>query len=265
MLPRKSFCQYPKFNAMAARLAMFLWLLGWFLKCSFAFPYLLQTTIAYPVSNRFFPSFFVDPYVAVVFYLFPLLVIPVVILNWQKWFLSAASLMVTCAAILNLHINTCNDATFVTSFWTAVWLCWFIRHLFQTTDLFKLQAKVLAQCVVAMMFLGGAIGKLTPEYWTGEVFRQIFLEQGISSPIGKILSGISPDVQRLVLLCFSKVIIGVEFLLALAPFLPYRFVICVLLAASFGIAMFSTWRIFSVLLCLLGILVACLIFDREES
>ena len=255
----KNILEYPKANVQAARLLMLFWLAGWFLKVSFFVPYLLRTTVAYPVIDAFFPSFFVNPYVAIAFYLLPLLIIPVVVMNWLKWFLPGGILMIMCAAILNLHMSTCNDATFVTSFWTAVWLCWFVRHLSETNDSFKLQAKVLAQCVVAMMFLGGVVGKLTPEYWSGEIFRQIFIEQGGASPLGRLLAQFSSGVQQAVLAGLAKVIIGVEFVLALAPLLPFRLLVVILSAASFGIAMFSTWRIFSVLLCLLGMVLALIL------
>ncbi len=256
MLFPKNYLKYPNVNVQAVRLMMLFWLAGWFLKASFFVPYLLRTTVVYPVVDAFFPSFFVNPFVAMTFYLLPVLIVPVAVLKWQRWFLVSAVLMVVCAAMLNLHINTSNDATFVTSFWSGLWLCWLVRHVFETDDSFKLQAKVLAQCVVAIMFMGGVVGKLTPEYWSGEIFRQIFIEQGGSSPFGKILGNVSGSVQNFILACLAKIIIGVELLLGFAPLLPYRFVLVVMVMASVGISLFSTWRIFSVLLCLLGMLIA---------
>ncbi|MCB9757374.1 MAG: hypothetical protein H6753_02990 [Candidatus Omnitrophica bacterium] len=252
----KSYLEYPKVNVLAVRVMMLFWLAGWFLKASFFVPYLLCTTVVYPVVDAFFPSLFMNPFVAIAFYLLPLLIVPVVVLKWQRWFLASAVLMVVCAAMLNLHINTCNDATFVTSFWSALWLCWLVRHVFETDDSFKLQARVLAQCVVAIMFMGGVVGKLTPEYWSGEIFRQIFIEQGGSSPLGEILGHVFGNVQGIILAYLAKIIIGVELLLGIAPLLPYRFVMAVMVMTSVGISLFSTWRIFSVLLCLLGMLIA---------
>jgi hypothetical protein len=256
MLHHKTSLEYPKVNVQAIRVMMFFWLAGWFLKASFFVPYLLRTTVAYPVADAFFPSFFMNPFVAMTFYLLPVLIVPVAVLKWQRWFWVSAVLLVVCAAMLNLHINTCNDATFVTSFWSGLWLCWLVRHISETDDSFRLQANVLAQCVVAIMFMGGVIGKLTPEYWSGQIFRQIFIEQGGSSPFGKILGNVSGNVQGFVLAYLAKIIIGVELLLGLAPLLPYRFVMAVMVMTSVGISLFSTWRIFSVLLCLLGMLIA---------
>lgn len=241
------------------------WLAGWYLKAGFYFPYLVQTTKHYPVAHPFFPEFFLSPYVATVFYFLPLLVVPMLSFCGRGFVWVAAVLMALSAAVLNLHINTCNDATFVTSFWVALWLCWFTSQAGRATPHVRRHARFLAQCLIGVIFLGGTVGKLTPEYWDGEVMGRIFIVQTDQSPVGKILRHLSPELQKTAATWISRAVIGVEALLALSPFFPYRFVAVLGSAVFVVISIFSTWRIFSVLACLMGMLLACLLLEKSNN
>jgi hypothetical protein len=113
--------------------------------------------------------------------------------------------------------------------------------------------------------LGGTVGKLTPEYWDGEVMGRIFIVQTDQSPAGKILRHLSPELQKTAATWISRSVIGVEAILALSPLFPYRFVVLLGSAVFVVISIFSTWRIFSVLACLTGMLLACLLLEKSNN
>src|SRR6185436_469088 len=92
------------------------------------------------------------------------------------------------SAVLLLHQDTHNDATFVTSFWAGVWFLWFVSQMHREDDSFVAHARSLALCVVAMIFWGGFVGKLTPEYWSGQVLADIFMEQNFGALGGWVRS-----------------------------------------------------------------------------
>jgi hypothetical protein len=252
-------------NLLAARWVILSWLAGWYLKIGFYFPYLMTTGVKYPLAHPLFPPFLLNPLSVIVAYWTPLLVVPLFFFYGRRALCLSSVCMVSCAAVMNLHINTCNDATFVTSFWVAVWLFWFTWHCRPIKESFPLHAKVLAQSLIGVIFLAGTVGKLTPEFWSGEVMDQIFLRRTDLSPLGKILTAVPPGARQALTAWVSKMIIVTEAVLALSPFLPYRFVVVTATVVFGGISLFSTWRIFSVLGCLLGMLWACLLLEKNKD
>jgi len=74
-----------------------------------------------------------------------------------------------------------------------------------------------------------------------------------------------PEAQRpAVAMWLSRTTIGTEFILALSPFFPTRMVLIILGVVFFGFCLFSTWTIFSVLACLIGMVWASDYLPRER-
>lgn len=76
--------------------------------------------------------------------------------------------------VLLLHLGSYNDATFTTSFWAALWMSWYAFRRPRTDGDWTLVPPFVARCVISLVFLGGLVGKLTPEYWSGEAFFDIY-------------------------------------------------------------------------------------------
>lgn len=245
------------------RLSALAWLTGWFFKYGYFYPYLLHTTQVYPVTAAQFPAFFENPGVAAVVYHLPLLAAAGLFFQRRAVFIATGCLFLLCAGILGLHIDTYNDMTFVSSFWVAVWLIWYAVHI-DKPDHIAEHAPFLAKCIVGLLFLGGTVGKLTPEYWSGEVFYNTVVRQTPGFFGMFVAKTFSVDQQRLIMSIISKGIIIVEALLVLSPLYPYRFYAAF---ASFSIVMlvvFRHWQILSVLSCLAGITLACLLLLRDR-
>jgi len=254
-----------KTNFKVARVVILFWMMGWFIKILFFGPYLLETAMVYPLRVSFFPSFFSDHRISAVFYFLPVCVLAVFFVERKPVFISSAALMLVCAAVMNLHVNTHNDATFVTTFWAALWLCWFVFRMDRLDESVALHGRFLVQCLLGMIFMAGTFGKLMDEFSNGEIIFNIFISQGEGSPLRWILGGLSPQLQGLVVAWISKVIIFSEGALILSPLLPFRWVVRLGICALPVITLFSTWRILSVLSPLIGLLVACSLWDKFDQ
>jgi hypothetical protein len=250
-------------NRIIAQMVISAWLAGWFIKAAFYFPYLSSVIWTHSIGHTHFPHIFTMPEVAMTVYFLPVVACFCFFSRRQMIYQLASSLLLICAVIMNLHIDTHNDATFVTSSWVALWLLWFTAHMHRTDQDFVRHGRYLAQCLISMIFFAGVIGKLTPEYWQGTVLQQIFLAQSTGSPI-KIVMGMLPAVgQAPVITWISWMVIFVEGGLALAVFFPYRWVGIGAPAMMLMILVFSTWRILSVLSAPAGMLLACLLWQSR--
>jgi hypothetical protein len=255
----------PKPSLKAARFLVFFWLLGWFLKWSFFGDYLFNIIVHYPFSIDSFPPFLRSPQIAQAFYILPAFAAIVFFRLQRFYFYFSAAIMMLSSAILLLHQDMHNDATFVTSFWVALWFLWFVTHMHREDDDFLIHGRSLALCVVGVVFLGGFVGKLTPEYWDGKAFADIFMEQNFGLIGEWVRSHFSEHSIRYAFQWISKCVVLGEAVLSFSPFLPYRFVCYLAVPFMLGISLFTTWLIFSVLFCLMGLLLAGWQLEKNAS
>ena len=252
-----------KTNRWIARIVIIGWLFGWYVKGCFYYPYLTHTVYQYPVTHPLFPNLFLDPNLSTVSYFLPLVAGVTLFSRRRLNFCLISGILLICSMMLTLHIDTYNDATFVTSFWVALWLLWFSLSLDRTDEALRRHGRKLAQCIVGLIFLGGFAGKLTAGYWSGEVIYNIFLSTK-DTPVGTILNVFPAELRPVITMYISRTIIAGELILALSPFLSYRLV-AVLAAAVFSImTLFSTWRIMSVNSSLMGMLLGCWLWEKFE-
>lgn len=244
----------------AVRAAAAFWILGWFWKAAFYFIYLFRVVPAYPVDADHFPRFFLQGQWAQVFYCLPAAGMAILMTRSTGVLRSCAFLMLVSAVVMNLHLATYNDATFVAAFWSALWLMWLAVNFQQPEEPLRKEGTGLAKAVFALIFLGGLVGKLTPEYWRGEVIERLFFVQA-SSPLAALAGHLS-EIKRTALAAgISRAIIVAEFILALSIVLPLRAVLVLAVCSGMGLCLFSTGKILSVFLPLVGPLVACRIWQ----
>jgi len=243
-------------HILIIRIILIAWLIGWFIKWIFFDPYLLAHIQKFPVYHDLFPYFFQSKLVVQTCYLLPLIVIPSIVYPTKARLIAASLLLVICSAILLTHIDTYNDATFVTSFWVSLWGLWFCFNIHREDQSFYQQGCVLAQLLVGMVFLGGLVGKLTNEYFTGEAIYKIFLANSYYWPHTWITDTFSLAQVRVISLCLSWVIIASELFLSLTPVLPIRLIFTVGPVLLLGFTLTNTWMILSVVSCLIGLMMA---------
>lgn len=252
-------------NFLVIRFAMFFWLAGWYCKAYFFLPYFLDVAFRVPIVHPLFPAYFLNPLVSVIFYLAPAMVIPAILRPSRPRLIFSSILMSVSALMLLLHINSYNDATFVTSFWVGLWVWWLCVQSERADTALPQQAYLLAQLIIGVIFFGGFVGKFTPEYLSGRAFYYIFWgDSNKLWPHGWIMAHFTPEQLKAVSLYFSTFIVFTELLLACAPLFRSRFIFILApgLLACFMIT--NTWAIFSVVGCLIGMMLACLFYKRDS-
>ena len=251
-----------KSNSSIIRGVMIAWLIGWYIKGYFYFPYLFHEIAVVPIQNSFFPVVFSNPLAAQFAYALPILIILTIFQPEPRFFRLSGYLMIFSSAILCWHKDTYNDATFVTSFWVALWLLWVSIHIKRIDAGFGLHAKMLAVSILSIVFMGGLVGKLTPEYWNGTILYHVFFVQNNHWPIFWLKKFFPLEQLRLSCAVISRLIIGAETFLSFSLFLPFRLVRFWAPLLMGGMTLFSTWKILSVLSCLMGMIWFC---GRWES
>jgi hypothetical protein len=233
------------------------WLSAWYVKGDFLALYLLWDIRAHPVIHPLFPPLMRDPNVAAAAYFAPALCLVLLFAGSMTPLRIAAFVMLVSALVLCAHADTYNDVTFMTSFWVALWINWLVWGWDRLAERGVEHALMLAKGVLGMIFFGGAVGKLTSEYLSGEAVYQIYIVQK-DYWFYPWLRGIIPvEALRQLATALSWTTIALELLLASAPLWPFRAVFWFAIVTLPGMTLVSTWRLYSVLGSLLWMLVAC--------
>lgn len=251
-------------NALAFRIVVLAWLFGWFAKAGFYLPQLFGEARRFPFTTDRLPALFGWWALAAAGYVAPLAVLLAVVFP-KRFFVRAGSIVLAVsAAIACVHLETFSDATFVTSLWTALWLVWFA---FATHDdlSFVRHACLLAQCVIALQFVGPALGKLTREYTSGDAFYHLYFLQKDDWPYPLLRSRFAPQTLHAVAAWASPLVIAFELTLAATPLLQRRLALAITGAGLALIVLTSTWMLISVVASLAGLAGAIVVLGRPAA
>ncbi|MEL7497495.1 MAG: hypothetical protein AAFN77_07785 [Planctomycetota bacterium] len=151
------------------------------------------------------------------------------------------------------HQGSYNDVTFLTCFWVSLWMIWFTFSMDQPIEQLLPKARVSAILIVSLMFLGGAVGKLTPGYWSGEVLYQIYFVDRDFWFFNLLRGYLEPSALRSFATGYSRMVIITESACAFLWLLPPRVAGILALVTFSGIVVFSNFNLLSVMCCLLGL------------
>jgi hypothetical protein len=159
------------------------------------------------------------------------------------------------ATILCLHQASYNDMTFVTAWWTGVWALWYVHHLEDDDREGMLRrAALLSRLIISVILLGGAAGKWTAEYWSGEVFYDIYFRDRDFWVFNLLRENFESDTLREIATWYSRNVIVVETVAGLGLWLlPPRWAASVAVILLSSIALLSNFLLFSVLFSLIGL------------
>lgn len=238
-------------------IALGFWLLGWFWKILFLALDVFMTGVVVELHHPLFPSWMLRGDVALAIYFAPLiLALPLVRgLTRPRAIAIAIILSISSLGLLG-HINAYNDATFTTCFWSSLWLLWLAINGHRHDENLQKEATWLAKGTLAMIFLGGALGKLTGGYWSGEVFYTLYFEGKDYFLYDWIRESASPAARQQLATILSRAAIIGELLLAAALFLPFRWYARLAIFTMLSIVFISAPYLFSVMAPLIGILIA---------
>lgn len=159
-------------------------------------------------------------------------------------------------SFLCVHQATYNDATFTTLWWTSVWAWWLVwrRGIDDADDLIR-KAAFLSRLMVSMILLGGAVGKWTAEYWSGEVLHDIYFVDRDFWLFNALRDRFNASQLRDMATHYSRmVVIGETVMGACLWRLPPRVAATVGVSMLASIALLSNFLLFSVMSCLMAML-----------
>ncbi len=252
-------------NRLVFRVVSGFWLAGWFINAPGDPGFLknFRDALAVPLESDAFPGALTDPSVAFALYLAPLIAVPL----WffpERFARAMSGLFVAASLGALLHLETCSDATFLTSFWVSLWLLWLSREAHRSDEGFFAVARGSAHAVMGLVFLGGFLGKCTPQYWSGEAFYGLYFQSGAGFPYPWLRAHASVETVRAIATGFSRTALVGEGVLTLAPLLPTRFVLGLFAITMATMMVARNYHLFSVLGCLAGLMIGAELLRRRE-
>src|SRR6056297_3537063 len=128
------------------------------------------------IRHDFFPAFLLDPATLQFAYVGCLaaVVAALALMRHRRPRTSAIGVAGLAMTGVMLHQGSYNDMTFVTGWWALVLAVWFSSRMgIDPPALLMRKAGVLSRGLVSIVLLGGAVGKWTGEYWSGQVLYEI--------------------------------------------------------------------------------------------
>ena len=172
---------------------------------------------------------------------------------------------VYCLTVLCLHQATYNDATFTTLWWTALWSVWLAFQMRSLSRRTLSDAALLSRMIVSMILLGGAIGKWTAEYWSGEVFYDIYFVDRDFWMFNLLRDTFQEADLRRIATVYSRVVVATETAAGFGLWLlPHRMAAGAGMLLLFCIAFFSNLLLFSVMACLIAMLATGFVVEQPS-
>ncbi|WP_168564284.1 hypothetical protein [Crateriforma spongiae] len=170
-----------------------------------------------------------------------------------------------CITVLVWHQGSHNDMTFATAWWASLWAFWMSSRLVKLDELTADQrpayerilirrAAWLSRLIVSMILLGGAVGKWTDEYWSGQVFYEIYFFDRDYWVFNWLRANFDAETVRDIATWYSRKAVVVETLGGLFIWLlPPRHAAALGVLIFASIALLSNLLLFSVLLTMIGL------------
>jgi len=229
-------------------LAALLWKLPFFIVSA-------RVYLEIPLHQEFFPAFFSSAATVITAYITACLAIGFnAITANDRVRAKTAWIPLLALSILCIHQGSYNDMTFTTAWWTMIWSAWFAGRIDETDTLLIHRAARLSRTILSVIMLGGAVGKWTAEYWSGQVLYEIYFFDRDFWIYNQLRSHFDPETIRQIAMWYSRKVIVIETFVGLTLWaLPPRIAAFIGLTVYASIALFSNYYLFSVLLGLIAL------------
>jgi len=219
-----------------------------------------------PLRQQFFPAFLQSPTTFVGGYALAIIGLLGMLVAWGSRVRQTLSWLTLIAlTVLCLHQGSYNDATFTTAWWATLWSAWFASRLALEGDSLLRRSTWLTQGIVSMILLGGAVGKWTPEYWSGQVFYEIYFVDRDFWTFNWLRENFETGRLQEIATGYSRGVIIIESILGFTLWiLPVRIAAVTAISVLAGIAIFSSFYLFSVVLSLIGLAATGLLVPAER-
>jgi hypothetical protein len=212
-----------------------------------------------PLRQEFFPSVMESSILLVVAYVGAITTLGIAamtVVRRRRIFAAWGTLVMM--SILCIHQGSYNDMTFATAWWTSVWSVWLAGRMdIDSPERLVKRAAFLSRCIISMILLGGAVGKWTGEYWSGQALYEIYFidrDFWFFNLLGKTLDA---ETLRTAAKWYSRQVILIETVCGFGLWLlPPRWAATIAVFVLTSIAVFSNFNLFSVLLSVIGLATA---------
>jgi hypothetical protein len=172
--------------------------------------------------------------------------------------ITATAICGLAATVMLLHQGSYNDMTFTTVWWCNVWALWYVWRMdVDPPDALRRKAAFLSRLMLSVVLLGGAMGKWTPEYWSGEVFFEIYFRDRDFWVFNILRSWLDTESLQWMAMAYSRKVILIETVAGLGLWLlPARWAAVTAAVIFASIALLSNFLLFSVLTPLIGLSLA---------
>ncbi len=241
---------------IAWRLALGLGMAAWFVKSKLQISLFFQGPEQSIRHHSLLPTWLCSPVLGGVLYFTPLLTLLALRAQRIRWLRLAAATYATCSLLMLWHVQSYNDATQVTGFYTALWLWWWAGQVPRTDAASYWHGITLALGVLSLCWLGGAVGKITPEYWSGEPFYHLYFMDKPQFPFDWWREHCTTETLHGYARIFSRLVVVSELALATSLLWPVRLAVLANMMALCGMVIISQLQLFSVLGSLMGLVIA---------
>lgn len=209
-----------------------------------------------PVTDSFFPAWLQAVWTVRIAFLGSVLALGLNLVTGSRRlqrYCCYATLLGT--TVLCLHQATYNDMTFVTAWWASVWAVWFVHRIDDPDrDLVLDRGAFLGRLIISVILLGGAAGKWTSEYWSGEVFYDIYFRDRDYWVFNLLRDRYDEATLRTLACWYSRKVVLLETFAGVTLWaLPPRWAAVIAITILVSIALLSNLLLFSVLLSLIGL------------
>ena len=163
-------------------------------------------------------------------------------------------------SVLCIHQASYNDMTFITAWWCCLWSLWLAYRLdTENRELLIRRAAFLSRLIISVIFLGGAAGKWTPEYWSGEVLYDIYFIDRDFWLFNYLRETYEAESLQEIAKWYSRQVVIMETISGIGLWaLPARWAATIGVLLLTGIVILSNKYLLSVMACLIGL--ACVGF-----
>jgi hypothetical protein len=212
-----------------------------------------------PVDDPFFPGPLRAPTLLAFGWILPLLsAIPALVRPRSAWATVHGSTLLFGSAVLLVHQGTYFFATWVVDFWIGAFLLWLARAGRRDPVAACRSGPFLVQLLIAFWFLGGAAGKWTWEWWTGDAARELLVLSQRTHTTQLLVRLYGSDTAAIgsIGTCTSRISVMVETALAAVIFLPARPAFAAAAAVAVGMWLVVSYNLFEIMWPIVGIAAA---------
>ena len=221
---------------------------------TFYFIRLTAAHLAFPLEDPFFPWPLQRLQTARVAWILASASAAFVLLaKTRKNIFRLTALNFTALAVLCIHQMSFNDVTFSCCAWSSLWCLWMATRLHEPFEILFERSAWLTHLILSLIFIGGAVGKLTPGYWDGTVLYEIYFRDRDFWTYNLVRSMCPEESLPGIAMWHSRVVVCAEWFCGFLWLMPRKIASIVAITMLCGIALTNNFYLFSVVTCLIGL------------